>query len=90
VASSENHSNAFMLVNEEILSNRQGQDGAQNPAIRADMVFFETPSGGAVFSTGSIAFVASLAHDDYKNNISRLIRNVVDRFTDATPFALPK
>jgi len=90
VASSENHSNAFMLVNEEILSNRQGQDGAQNPAIRADMVFFETPSGGAVFSTGSIAFVASLAHDDYRNNISRLIRNVVDRFTDATPFTLPK
>lgn len=89
VASSENHSNAFMLVNEEILSNRQGQDGAQNPAIRADMVFFETPSGGAVFSTGSIAFVASLAHDNYKNNISRLIRNAIDRFLDPTPFKLP-
>ncbi|MCC6472045.1 MAG: N,N-dimethylformamidase [Alphaproteobacteria bacterium] len=90
VASSENHSNAFMLVNEEILSNRQGQDGAQNPAIRADMVFFETPSGGAVFSTGSIAFVASLAHDNYRNNVSRLIRNVVDRFIDPQPFAIPK
>ncbi|MCC7046563.1 MAG: N,N-dimethylformamidase, partial [Alphaproteobacteria bacterium] len=89
VASSENHSNAFMLVNEEILSNRQGQDGAQNPAIRADMVFFETPSGGAVFSTGSIAFVASLAHDNYRNNVSRLIRNVVDRFVDPRPFVTP-
>ena len=36
-----------------------------------------------------LATVASLAHDDYKNNISRLIRNAVDRFIDPTPFKLP-
>ena len=89
VASSENHSQAFLLVNEEMLSNTRGVDGTLNPRIKADMVFFETPAGGAVFSTGSIAYVASLAHDGYRNNVSRLTRNVVDRFLDPAPFALP-
>lgn len=86
VASSENHSNAFLLVNEEMLSNSHAVDGTLNARVKADIVFFETPGGGAVFSTGSIAFVASLAHNDYDNNISRLTRNVVERFVDPTPF----
>jgi N,N-dimethylformamidase len=89
VASSENHSNAFLLVNEEMLNNHQGTDGTNNLRVKADIVFFETPGGGAVMSTGSIAFVASLAHNDYRNNISKLIRNAVDRFVDPTPFTLP-
>ena len=89
VASSEGHSNAFLLVNEEMLSNSRGVDGTLNSRIKADIVFFETPAGGAVLSTGSIAFVASLAHDHYRNNISRLIRNALDRFLDPTPFAMP-
>ncbi|HTS94808.1 MAG TPA: N,N-dimethylformamidase beta subunit family domain-containing protein [Stellaceae bacterium] len=89
VASSENHSQAFLLVNEEILSNIRGVDGTLNDRVRADIVFFETPSGGAVFSVGSIAFVGSLGHDNYRNNVSRLIRNVVDRFIDPAPFVLP-
>jgi len=41
-----------------------------------------------VLSTGSIAFVASLAHDNYRNNISRLIRNALDRFVDSTSFKM--
>ena len=90
VASSENHSQAFLLVNEEILSNTRGVDGTLNSRVKADMVFFETQAGGAVFSTGSIAYVASLAHDDYRNNVSRLTRNVVERFLDPAPFTLPK
>jgi N,N-dimethylformamidase len=90
VASSENHSQAFLLVNEEMLSNTRGVDGTLNPRVKADIVFFETPAGGAVFSTGSIAYVASLAHDGYRNNVSRLTRNVLDRFLDPAPFALPK
>jgi N,N-dimethylformamidase len=54
------------------------------------MVFFETPGGGAVFSTGSIAFVASLAHNGYDNNVSRLVRNAIARFVDPAPFAPPQ
>src|SRR5262249_43343625 len=89
VASSENHSNAFLLVNEEMLSNSRGVDATLNSRIKADIVFFETPSGGAVLSTGSIAFVASLAHDNYSNNVSRLLRNALDRFLDPDPFKMP-
>jgi len=90
LASSEGHSNSFLLVNEELLSNRRGVDGTTNARIRADMVFFETPSGGAVFATGSIAFIASLAHRGYDNNVARLLRNAVARFLDPTPFAIPR
>jgi N,N-dimethylformamidase len=89
VASSENHSNAFLLVNEEMLSNARGVDGTLNPRIKADIVFFETPHGGAVLATGSICFIASLAHNDYDNSVSRLTRNAVARFLDETPFTLP-
>jgi N,N-dimethylformamidase len=89
VASSENHSNAFLLVNEELLSNSHGLDGTQNPRVRADIVFFETPAGGAVFSTGSISYVASLAYNRHDNSISRLTLNCLRRFLDPTPFDLP-
>jgi N,N-dimethylformamidase len=89
VASSEDHSNAFQLVNEEMNVSFAGSDGRFSPAVRADMVFFEHPAGGAVFSTGSIAYVGSLAHEGYDNNISRLSLNVLRRFLDANPFVMP-
>ena len=60
-----------------------------DPKVRADMVFFECPKGGAVFSTGSIAFAGSLAHDDYDNSICRLTTNVLRRFSDPKPFPEP-
>jgi N,N-dimethylformamidase len=89
VASSEDHSNAFQLVNEEINVSFAGADGRFSPAVRADMVFYEHPGGGAVFSTGSIAYVGSLAHKGYDNNVSRLTLNVLRRFLDPAPFAMP-
>jgi N,N-dimethylformamidase len=86
VASSEDHTNAFLLVNEEMLSNSRGVDGTLNPRVRADIVFFETPGGGAVFSTGSIAYIASLAHDGHRNSIATLTRNAVLRLLDPADF----
>ena len=38
-------------------------------------------------STGSIAFAGSLSPNNYENNVSRMIDNVVGRFLEATPFA---
>jgi N,N-dimethylformamidase len=61
--------------------------GTVNPRVRADMVYFTTPGGGGVFSTGSIAWSASLSHDDYDNNVSRITANVFERF--ASPDPLP-
>ncbi len=59
------------------------------PMPRADMVFFETANGGAVFSVGSIAWSMSLSHNDYQNNVAKITLNVLKRFIDSTPFQLP-
>jgi N,N-dimethylformamidase len=42
-----------------------------------------------VFSTGSIAYAGSLGWNGFDNNLFRLTTNVLNRFKDATPFALP-
>jgi len=55
---------------------------AQKPRIRADMVYFETTKGGAVFSVGSIAWCGSLSHQNYRNNVSTITSNVLRRFAD--------
>ena len=44
------------------------------------MVYYETPSGGAVFSTGSITFCGSLPWNNFDNNISTLLENVLRHF----------
>jgi hypothetical protein len=45
----------------------------------ADMVTFDTPSGGSVFSVGSITYVASLPVDE---NVARITGNVLRRFLE--------
>jgi N,N-dimethylformamidase len=50
--------------------------------IRADMVYFETPSGGAVFSVGSMTFLGSLWRNGFEGPVSRLLQNVVRRFCE--------
>ncbi len=61
----------------------------QDPHVRADLVFFETPKGGAVFSTGSIAWAGSLPYANHRNEIARISENVLRRFLDPTPFPAP-
>jgi N,N-dimethylformamidase len=48
--------------------------------IRAEIVYFDTAKGGAVFSTGSITFCGSLSYNNYSNPISRMLENVLNRF----------
>ena len=86
VASSEAHSDLVMLVNEEFGVVPPNLTGSEHPDVRADMVFFETPNGGAVWSTGSIAWCGSLSWNGYDNNVSRLTGNVLRRFLDPRPF----
>jgi N,N-dimethylformamidase len=57
-----------------------GLGGTENRDVRADLTLYETATGGAVFSTSSIAWAGSLSHDGYENNISRITSNVLDRF----------
>ena len=86
LASSENHSDIYLVVCEEILVNYPGLSGQENELVRADMVFYETAAGGAVFSSSSIAWAGSLSHNDYENNVSKITENVLRRFLDQTPF----
>ena len=64
-----------------------GTGGTENDWVRADMVYFETPNGGGVFSTSSIAWAGSLSHNNYDNNVSKITGNVLDRFVDPKPMA---
>lgn len=90
VASSEGHSKNTLLVPDEIGFHHCAMDGVQSPLVKADMTFFETPGGGAVFSVGSIAWGGSLPHNGYDNNVSRISANVVRRFLDDKPFIMPE
>jgi N,N-dimethylformamidase len=89
LASSENHSDTYFPPPDEINNATAMMDGRQNPNIRADLVFFETQGGGAVFSTGSISWIGSLSHKNCANNVSRITENVFRRFIDPEPFPMP-
>jgi N,N-dimethylformamidase beta subunit-like protein len=56
--------------------------GSENEATRrrADMVYFETGNGGAVFSASSIGWNGALSHHDDQNAASRLTANVLRSF----------
>lgn len=90
VARSENHpaDAPWVLVPEEQLTHLTTITGSKpKDLIRADMTFFETPGGGAVFSTGSITFCGSLPHSNFDNNVSTLLGNTLRRFLDPAPFS---
>ena len=78
VASSSDHTRLYETLDEVFLGGIDEETG--DPAVRADMVYFECPGGGAVFSVGSIAYALGLAHDNYENNAARVAGNVLRRF----------
>jgi N,N-dimethylformamidase len=82
LCSSENLPPHFGVTPEELLTPAANFDDPAGPSalIRSDMVYFETAKGGAVFSVGSITFCGSLPWNGFDNQISRLLRNVVERF----------
>ena len=80
VATTEGFSDVYQHVIEEVLLNDGLQGGTVNPLVRGDIVFFEGPGGGAVFSVGSISWCGALSHNDYDNDVSRMTDNVLRRF----------
>jgi N,N-dimethylformamidase len=85
VARSENHSQLYFMVPEETPFHHPVMSGAENDRARADLLFYETSNGGGVFTTGSISWPASLAFENYDNNVSRITENVLKRFLDPEP-----
>ena len=86
LASSERHTDLYLMTPEDMNDPAPGLGGTEAEIIHADMVFFETLKGGAVFSTGSIAWAGSLSHTGYDNDIARISTNVLNRFLEETPF----
>lgn len=75
---SENHGDDFILVPEEQLTHLTNWPGEPvEDLLRADMVYFTVPGGGSVFATGSITFCGSLPSNDFDNNISTILGNVL-------------
>lgn len=88
LARSVDHTVIYGLTPEELLFYYPGIDGVDCDRVRAEIVFFECPRGGAVFSTGSITWASALAHHAYDNNVARMTGNVLKRFIDPAPFPL--
>ena len=83
LAQSFDENNRFILVPEEMLTHLTNLSGGPEADVkRADMVYFKTASGGQVFAVGSITFCGSLPWNNYENNISTLLRNVVRKFVE--------
>lgn len=85
IASSEGHSRLMLEVRENGSLTVPYMGGDLDPNVRADIVYFKTNSDGAVFSTSSIAWCGALSHNNYDNNVSTIMRNVVERFVSDEP-----
>ncbi len=81
LARSEGHLPSFTTVLEELTSAAASLNGEPVADLsRAEIVYFDTPSGGAVFSVGSITFCGSLWRNGFEGPVSQLLENVVRRF----------
>ena len=85
VATATDFTSAYHWMKEELTHTHSAITGETCPYVRCDMVFYETPNGGAAFSTSSIAWAGALSHNGYDNNVSRITENVIRRFIDPAP-----
>jgi N,N-dimethylformamidase len=80
LARSAGDNGAFMLVPEEQLTHLTNLTGGpEEEAKHADLIYFDLPEGGSVFSVGSITFCGSLPWNDFDNDVSRMLENYLHR-----------
>ncbi len=82
LASSLRLSDAYQFVVEETKSLDGHGGGRDQERLGADLLFLEYPKRGAVFSTGSINWSATLSANGYTGDTSRITRNVLDAFLE--------
>jgi N,N-dimethylformamidase len=85
LGSSHGHSVNAVLVPEEQFFPHAGMNGIEHPRIRADLVYFTTPEGGAVFSASSMTWCGSLPVRNGDNNVARMTANILRRFAADEP-----
>lgn len=83
VAASEGHGPTFVHTYEELLL-PDVFEGGPRPygGMRSNIVFGLAENGGGLFSVGSITFCGSLSHENYRNNVSRLVENCLRKFLE--------
>jgi N,N-dimethylformamidase len=74
------HDDSYQRAVEEVEEGTAKAGGTHSEYVRADMTYRQTPSGGSVFSVGSIAWSTSLSYHDYDNNVAAVTRNVLAEF----------
>jgi N,N-dimethylformamidase len=77
----DNYQHVIEEVN--LMDNKQG--GTTHPLVKADLAYVRYPNGGGVFSTGSISWCGSLSYNNYDNNVSKLMTNVLKKFASDQP-----
>jgi N,N-dimethylformamidase len=70
----------YVPMMEDELWYRPNRTGEHNTRIRAELVYFETGHGGAVFSVGSVSWCGALGSNDYDNDVARITGNVLRKF----------
>lgn len=86
LASSMEHGPYSIAVPEDSGADTEVQ-GTRNFNVRADITYFTTPNGGAMFASSSISWLHSLPWNGYDNNVAAITANVIERFAQAQ--ALP-
>lgn len=80
LASSLPFTDAYQATIEEQTASTPWTGGSVNRDMRGDMVFIPGPKGGAIFSTSSIAWCATLSAEGYASDTSRITENVIKAF----------
>ena len=88
LASAEGFTDRYQLAIEDQLVSSPNTGGKENPMVRSDMVYFEGPCGGAVFSVGSISWCSCLSYNNNENSVSRITENVLRRFVMEEPIRI--
>lgn len=85
IATAQGFGDSYQGAIEDVLQTDPNHNGTRSPLVRADMTLFETPNGGAVFATGSVAWCGALSANGYENPVARITRNVLRRFLIPEP-----
>jgi N,N-dimethylformamidase len=81
LASADGFTDAYQTAMERVTAIAPWLGGSDpRSGLRADMTITPGPKGGAVFTTGSISFAATLLFEDCASDTSRLLANVLNGF----------
>ncbi|HEV7317481.1 MAG TPA: N,N-dimethylformamidase beta subunit family domain-containing protein [Ensifer sp.] len=83
VAFSEGHGPSFHTTFEELLLPGVFDGPPRDQGgVSANIVYGRSETAGGLFAVGSITFCGSLSHNNYDNNVSRLLENCLRSFLD--------